>query len=436
MSAKQVNPQVVQDDDKPLIYVPPKKRSLFFLILYCLYIIDFISRVGINAIFPVIQEDLSLTDAQVGMMGSVVLFGMAVFVLPISFLGEKFSPKKTVGILSLIWTAGTFLSGIASNFSMLIASRFFVGAGNSAYAPLSNSLITNMYPKSTWGKRVGLYNTAMALGSALGAVVFANIAAQFGWRMAFISCGVVSLALALASFLLPDAKKLLAEQRKQKQNEDVGSPKVRVGDALKILGKNSSLLYVCAGAAIVALVMQAMNSWLSIYFVREMDYSVEYAASLVAIMGIIGAVGFPVGGALMDKWYQKDKRGRVFLPGICIFFSAIFYILGIRCGIAVSIFVGYFLLTTASTSFHITTQELVPAWYKSVSYGVYVLSIQLFGAIGPLLAGTFSEMFGLVTALTILLSFSFLAIVAFLLASRGYIKNFERARKIEAESNY
>ena len=49
--------------------------------------IDFISRVGINAIFPVIQADLQLTDTQVGMMGSVVLLGMAVFVLPISFLG-------------------------------------------------------------------------------------------------------------------------------------------------------------------------------------------------------------------------------------------------------------------------------------------------------------------------------------------------------------
>lgn len=82
------------------------------------------------------------------------------------------------------------------------------------------------------------------------------------------------------------------------------------------------------------------------------------------------------------------------------------------------------------------TQELVPAWYKSVSYGVYVLSIQLFGAVGPLLAGSLSEMMGLVPALTILLSIAFLAVVVLFLASRGYVKNFDRARALEAESDY
>lgn len=435
MSTNSITQQTL-DDDKPLIYVPPKKRTIFFLILYGLFIIDFISRVGINAIFPVIQEDLNLTDTQVGMMGSIVLFGMAVFVLPISFLGEKFSPKKTVNILSLIWTVGTLLSGIANNFSTLIAARFFVGTGNSAYAPLSNSLITNMYPKSRWGKQVGLYNTAMTVGGALGAIVFANIAANLGWRMAFYACGIVSLLLAIASFSLPDAKKLLAEQHKHQNTSDSNEPKVRVNDALKVICKNSSLLYVCAGAAIVAMVMQAMNSWLSIYFVRELDYSVEFAATLVAVMGIIGTIGFPIGGAIMDKWYKKDKRGRVFLPCVCIFFATILYIVGIRLGMVISIFIGSFLLTMASTSFHVATQELVPAWYKSVSYGVYVLSIQLFGAIGPLLAGSLSEIMGLVPALTILLAITFLAIIVLFLASRGYIRNFDNARALEAKSDY
>ena len=85
-------------EDKPLIYVKPKKRTLFFIILYGLFVMDFISRVGINAIFPVIQEDLGLSDMEVGMMGSVVLLGMAVLVLPVSFLGEKYSPKKAISL--------------------------------------------------------------------------------------------------------------------------------------------------------------------------------------------------------------------------------------------------------------------------------------------------------------------------------------------------
>lgn len=111
--------------DQPLIYVEPKKRRAFFVILYLLFIFDFISRIGINSIFPVIQSDLGLSDTQVGMMGSVVLVGMAVLVLPVSFLGEKYSPKKAISLSALVWSIGTLLSGIASNFSLLLSSRFF-----------------------------------------------------------------------------------------------------------------------------------------------------------------------------------------------------------------------------------------------------------------------------------------------------------------------
>ena len=199
-------------EDKPLIYVKPRKRTLFFIILYGLFIVDFISRVGINAIFPVIQADLQLNDMEVGMMGSVVLLGMAILVLPVSFLGEKYSPKKAVSLSALVWSVGTLLSGMASNFHLLLVSRFMVGAGNSAYAPLSNSMITSMYSKQQWGKKIGIYNTAMTLGMALGAIVFANLANSFGWRAAFYTVAAVSFVLTIASLLLPDAKKLLAEQ--------------------------------------------------------------------------------------------------------------------------------------------------------------------------------------------------------------------------------
>lgn len=116
-------------EDKPLIYVPPKKRTLFFIILYGLFMIDFISRVGINSIFPVIQADLGLTDTEVGMMGSVVLLGMAIMVLPVSFLGEKYSPKKAISLSALVWSVGTLLSGMANNFHVLLVSRFIVGTG-------------------------------------------------------------------------------------------------------------------------------------------------------------------------------------------------------------------------------------------------------------------------------------------------------------------
>ncbi len=78
---------------------------------------------------------------------------------------------------------------------------------------------------------------------------------------------------------------------------------------------------------------------------------------------------------------------------------------------------------------HVTTQELVPSWFKSVSYGVYVLFIQFFGACGPLISG-------LTKAFLMIQIFTAAAVVVFLLISLVYIKDYEKARALEQEQNY
>ena len=419
-------------EDQPLLQVAPKKRTIFFIIMYLLFVIDFISRVGINSIFPVIQEDLNLTDMQVGMMGSAILFGMALLVLPVSFLGEKYSPKKAITLSAAVWSIGTLFSGLANNFSLLLMSRFMVGAGNSAYAPLSNSLLTSMYAKSQWGKKIGIYNTAMTLGMALGAIVFANLADQFGWRMAFYTVGVVSLVLTLASLTLPDSKKI--EKTTQSHAEKQEKDKVNLKDAFSAIIKNKSLIGICFCAALASMVVQGILSWVSIFFVREMGYSVSAAASFISIMALVAAFGYPLGGAVMDKWCEYDRRGRVYLPAICLVIAAISLFSGFALKSIVLICLGMFMTTTANTCYHVCTQELVPSWFKSVSYGIYVVFIQFFGACGPLCIGTLSQTIGLEKALISMQGFLVVTVVLFVLIGRIYMKDFQRARALEANA--
>lgn len=420
--------------DKPLIHVEPKKRTFFFIVLYGLFMIDFISRVGINAIFPIIQADLHLNDIQVGMMGSVVLLGMAALVLPVSFLGEKYSPKKAINLSALVWSIGTLLSGMASNFQLLLASRFIVGSGNSAYAPLSNSMITSMYSKQQWGKKIGIYNTAMTLGMALGAIVFANLADNFGWRAAFYVVAAISFVLTFASFSLPDVKKILDEQSGGQQDKKEEN-KVSLKNALQVILKNKALLGVCFGGGLTVLVTQGILSWISIFLVREMNTSISFAASFISIMALISALGYPIGGAIMDKWYVVDKRCRVFLPVICLSLTTVCFVAGFYFKVIPLLILGSFFATTSNTSYHVATQELVPAWFKSVSYGVYVVFIQFFGALGPMLAGALSQTFNLSFALIAIQVLNVMAVLVFALTSRVYIKDFENARKLEEEAH-
>ena len=62
--------------EKPLVIMPMNKIVFYVSIIWLLYFIDFVARFGVNPLYPLIQKELSLSDPQIGLLGSVVLFGM------------------------------------------------------------------------------------------------------------------------------------------------------------------------------------------------------------------------------------------------------------------------------------------------------------------------------------------------------------------------
>ena len=389
------------------------KRKIYFSILYLMFVGDFISRVGINSIFPILQKQLNITDSQLGILSGVVLLGMASFVLIISYLGEKTSKRNVIAISALIWGVGSLFSGFAS--------RFFVGIGNSAYAPLATSTLTGLYDKSKWGKVIGLFNTAMTVGGAIGGILFVKIASTFGWRAGFYFIGVVSIVLSGLSLIIPDNR---VKDNKNNNKNNVVSVKI----AFKSIISNKALIIMCIGAGIATMALMAINSWMSIYLVREMNLSITTVANLISIMALLSVVGFPIGGILLDILCKKSKKSRVLFPAVCITLTGIFYFIGFYFKSIPVILFAATLYTFGGTAFHTATQELVPTQLRSISYGTYVVFIQFLGALGPIFTGAISQVFGIGIAILIVQAFFILSAIILVISSIFYIKCFEEAR--------
>ena len=414
------------------VYEKTSNKKLYFIILYILFALDFISRVGINSIFPVIQKDMNLKDWQIGMLGGIVLLGMAIFVLPISFWGEKKSTRKAITLSAIVWGIGSLFSGAASGFGSLGISRFFVGIGNSAFAPLATSTITSWYKKSQWGKTLGIFNTAMVVGSAIGAILFAKISSTVGWRIPFYIIGVISIIFSAVSLIIPDSikDKQIDGSIKEKENNELSAK-----GAIKSILKNKVLISMCIGAGIDIMALNGLNTWTSIYFVREIGLSVSEAATLVSIMAVLSIVGFPVGGFLLDKFYEKDKRSRMWIPAICIALCGILYFIGFYFKLIPIIIIAAMIYTFGGTAFHTTSQEIVPSHLKSVSYATYVLFIQFLGAIGPVITGFISEYFGLNNAILIIQLLFIISAIILFTTSFSYKKYYQKAREEESLIN-
>jgi MFS family permease len=134
--------------EQPLVVLPMSKIVFYVSIIWLLYFIDFVARFGVNPLYPLIQKEFALSDPQVGLLGSVVLFGMAIFVLPLSYIADRWSRSKLVSLMALVWSACSIASGLASNFVILLCARCGLGVGEASFAPTATSLLTSWFKRA------------------------------------------------------------------------------------------------------------------------------------------------------------------------------------------------------------------------------------------------------------------------------------------------
>ena len=97
-----------------------------YVLIVCtmLYIINYMDRQVFSVILQPMKIDLGLTDAQCGLASTVLIFGMAFFSFPIAYLIDRWSRRKAIALMAILWSIATFTTGLARNFmAVLIPDR-------------------------------------------------------------------------------------------------------------------------------------------------------------------------------------------------------------------------------------------------------------------------------------------------------------------------
>jgi len=380
--------------EQPLVVLPTSKIFFSVSIVWLLYFIDFVARFGVNPLYPLIQKELALSDPQVGLLGSVVLFGMAIFVLPLSYIADRWSRSKLVALMALVWSACSIASGYTANFVILLCARCGLGVGEASFAPTATSLLTSWFKRSQWARVLGFFNSAASLGIFVGSIFSGYMAVTYGWRAALIVMGIPGIVLGLLALLIPDVKK-----QQQAQTGSASEVKLTVGSAVAVVVKNKSMMSLFVFYGIYNMAIIAIVVWMPMYFTRVMEMAVPKAATFVGLAAILGVVGYPLGGYLSDLLVKRDLRLRMWFPSVMAIIVALLFAAGFYLKSIAIIFLASFLCTFVNPSLNAGSQELVPSWYRSVSLGVIIFGMQFIGMLGPWLLGVLSKNFGLMNAM-------------------------------------
>ena len=191
----------------PKEYKLSKRNTYYiFTLLFLLYFFDYVDRMIVTSLFPYIQKEWGLTDTQSGLLVSVVYWSIVAFVFPVSILVDRWSRKKTIGIMALLWRLATVACAFTKSFPQLLMARSGIGIGEAGYAPAGTAMLSGLFPPEKRSRMMGLWNMSIPLGIAVGIGVGGFVAQHWGWRHAFGLVALPGAIVAILFFFVKDYK--------------------------------------------------------------------------------------------------------------------------------------------------------------------------------------------------------------------------------------
>ena len=336
-----------------------------FILLFLLYMFDYVDRMVVTSMFTSIQKDWYITDTQCGWLVSVIYFAIGLLTFPVSILVDRWSRTKTIGIMAIIWSLATALCALTGNYVQLFMARIFIGFGEAGYAPGGSALLSGMYPMEKRSKMMGLWNASIPLGSAIGVTMGGIIAQSLGWKHAFGIVAVPGLIIAILFLFVKDYKTVDLSFIDKSNNKI----KMEKKDMLSEFITKPSVLFTYFGMAAVVFVTTAMIVWLPKYFETGNKLEPKIAGTLAGAVMMLALIGAPLGGFLIDRWRKTEPRARLLFPAISTFISAVllfiaFFLLKGNGQIAV-----LFLIRGYYHDFYCRSSSCYPGCYSSGTQG-------------------------------------------------------------------
>jgi MFS family permease len=252
----------------------------------------------VSVLYPAIMAEFGMGYADLGVLTAIQnLIGNATEVVW-GFLTPFLRRGYVLAFGNLVMTIGTLLTGFVGSFPLLVASRTIYSVGASAQHPIGSSLLSGYFPR-TRGSILALNSSIAAVGSLLSAPVAAVLLAIYGWRAAFIICGVVSIVMAGAYLVSPDRRPSTAGSARARLAQSGSSYRRALRNRNLVV---ISLVMMLGAAGRAGGINQA---YLGVHF--ENDLGVSLAVTGIALATLqLGAISGPlIFGWLSDRFSRQ-----------------------------------------------------------------------------------------------------------------------------------
>jgi len=360
------------------------------------YFLNYCDRQAIFAMFPVLREDLGMTDTQLGLTGSIFLWVYGIGCPIAGQVADRMSKRLLVVGSLAIWSLVTLGTGWAGTAFILLTLRAAMGVSESLYMPAAISLTANAHPPEKRSRAISILTTAQIIGTIGGSWFGGWMAQQGRWREAFFVLGAIGVLYAVPYFLF---------LRRVNENALVETHAAGGRLAAAALLRVPTYLMMCVVFPLFLFGLWLIYSWLPNFLHEKFNLDLAEAAfTATAYLQAGTLVGMLGGGVLADLLYQRTRSSRLWLLTASLLFCApCLHLLGsaatleLTCAAAAGfgLFSGFLMGNIFPAAF-----EVVPADTRASAVGVLNFCGSLLSGLAPLVGGIWKRTVGMEQILT------------------------------------
>ena len=410
----------------------PKYRWELLILLWLAFFLNQADRQIFSVVLPLIRKDLGLTDAELGLIASALVWTYGLLVPVAGFMGDRFSRRNILGFCLLFWSVATLFTGTCSTLLQFIGLRGIgTGGGEAFYAPSANALLGETYPE----KRafvLSIHQTAVYFGIILSGLIAGYVGEHYGWRNAFYGFGSLGVVLAVVFFIripkdspraafgnagLINQRPLLAE----------------IGATARIVVRKPTVVLLTLGFGCMVFVNVGYLTWMPSFLAEKFGLSLTEAGFSSLFYHHLGAfLGVLSGARIADHYARINPRARLLVQAAGLLLGApfIYFIsmsdtqtLTYAALFGFGIFRGWY-----DSNIVASLYEVVSPTIRSSAYGLMLACAFLIGASAPYLLGLLKPTLGLTTGLA---SLSGAYVLGAALIGSGAIWFFDKDRVYE-----
>lgn len=193
-------------------------RWLIIGLVFFITVINYIDRMTVSVLAPVITKDLGLSNTE---FGAITTWFLIAYTLSQGVSGkiyDRFGNKTGFTFSVFMWSVGALLHAFATGIGSLSAFRFILGFGEAGNFPGATKVAAEWFPQRERALAQGIFNSGVALGSIGAPPLIIFLQLNYGWKTTFIFTGILGfiwLAFWLVLYQARDKHAWLTENERE-----------------------------------------------------------------------------------------------------------------------------------------------------------------------------------------------------------------------------